>query len=366
MRRIIFDTEINGHHLEYIHHLYMGALKDCNNEYIFAIPETFHEVKHQFDWPPAQNVLFHFIGKKELKKCLSHKIFGFIYESFLAKKIIKAVKGDEIILIFLMRVMPFLPIILPSKVKISGIIYDIYLHNNYNNFRLLYEKIRYKIIVKYVKKAYILNDKNSTSLLNRRYRTQVFKFLPDPIPDKAFEPYSHTTDNLKIEGTVYLHFGHMKKRKGTLDILHAISMLPPNHKGTFIFAGIIDIEIKEEFYQLIENNKSKNLIVFERYCDYRFINDLCYKSDCILIPYYNTAQSSGVLGYAAAHKIPVIGPEYGLLGQLIKDNNLGVTIPEVTPKAILTTMLQIKNYIPSEEYSISNSLDNFIHTIINN
>ena len=38
MKRImVFDSEIGGHHLEYIHHVYEEALKHEENEFFFLL-----------------------------------------------------------------------------------------------------------------------------------------------------------------------------------------------------------------------------------------------------------------------------------------------------------------------------------------
>ena len=49
-------------------------------------------------------------------------------------------------------------------------------------------------------------------------------------------------------------------------------------------------------------------------------------ADYILIPYKNTAQSSGVISYASQFCVPVIGPAEGLLGNLIRKFDMGLCI----------------------------------------
>jgi hypothetical protein len=84
-----------------------------------------------------------------------------------------------------------------------------------------------------------------------------------------------------------------------------------------------------------------------------------------LIPYKNSEQSSGVLGYAAQFNIPVVGPSSGLLGKLIKKNKLGYTINDITSASLAYFISNSKN---NENIIINNYLDNrtvstFIETI---
>ena len=81
------------------------------------------------------------------------------------------------------------------------------------------------------------------------------------------------------------------------------------------------------------------------------------------MPYKITKLSSGVLGYAAVFKKPVIGPSDGLIGNLIKRNGLGMCLPYVS-----------KDYIKKEfgkrlqafetKYVEKNDVSEFIRIIL--
>ena len=80
------------------------------------------------------------------------------------------------------------------------------------------------------------------------------------------------------------------------------------------------------------------------------------------MPYQFTNLSSGVLGYAAVFDKPVIGPDGGLIGNLIKENNLGVTISDVSPLGIAPTF-KLKKWNTNSNYKINNSVGSFINVI---
>ena len=55
---LIHCTSVAGHHLEYLHHLYMGALARPDNEYRFILPFAFREKRDIYNWPIANNIIF--------------------------------------------------------------------------------------------------------------------------------------------------------------------------------------------------------------------------------------------------------------------------------------------------------------------
>lgn len=59
---LIFDYQLSGHHLEYIHHLYMAAIKEKNVNFVFSLPNNFQEISNVLDWPSSPNVAFSFFN----------------------------------------------------------------------------------------------------------------------------------------------------------------------------------------------------------------------------------------------------------------------------------------------------------------
>lgn len=81
----------------------------------------------------------------------------------------------------------------------------------------------------------------------------------------------------------------------------------------FVFAGRVSKEIKDEFYKLMKNVDGKaRIVVYDESFSYEHLRDLCFNCDCVLIPYKNPNQSSGVIGYASHFGKPVNGSDKGL------------------------------------------------------
>lgn len=147
----------------------------------------------------------------------------------------------------------------------------------------------------------------------------------------SFDPLINLKLHYQIsdDKIVCSHFGALTERKGTLDILEAILETDKSHikKFTFIFAGRVSLDIKQRFYELLAKAKMKtNIIVIDEYVDYGFICNICQISDFVIIPYKNTAQSSGVIAYCAQFNVPVVGPRTGLLGKNNKEKSFGYFI----------------------------------------
>lgn len=107
------------------------------------------------------------------------------------KKKILETKCDKVLLISFVELLIFIALLLPSKVKVSGIIYSIYLYNKAQMriSRRLLEFIRYQVAVKSkcIERMLILNDPYSVNRLNKIYSTNKFQILVDPVPNVDFQ-----------------------------------------------------------------------------------------------------------------------------------------------------------------------------------
>lgn len=369
---LVFTTDCKGHHLEYLHHYYGYALNDVDNNYVFCVSKDFYDVMATYTWPEANNILFDFIAEEDLNKCINggNGFFNIIKLSFAKSKYLKKKckehKIDVVHTIMLMEYLPALPFILPSRIDFRGIIYRIALNDKTLSFRAkMIERIKYSLLVNsfLFKNIYVLNDKESIDKLNEYYHTTKFRFLPDPFP--VMEKPDDVREQLNIPKTnkIFLHFGGLGRRKGTLLIAHAISKIKDARNLTFIFAGRISKDCDEEFFQILETiNNGSQILVYNEFCTYEFLNSLAYTTDYMLIPYDNVNQSSGVLGYAAQYDKPVIGPNAGLLGNLIRKYKLGKLIRyPVMVEDLVESILSYDNIttVDGTKYRKENSIRNF-------
>lgn len=373
-RIAIFDFYLGGHHIEYLHHIYINAVEQKEIDFTFIIPSNFSAFKSDFVWPEVDNVrfLFYDLDDKYVRSLGVRKKSKLLCQ--LLKRFIKETGIKDVILIETMVFLPYLPMYINSKVNITSILYHLPLYHKAPTFKSkLHAKLDMSIIAhsRCLKKVCLLNSKNAVDIYNKKYRTDKFAFLPDPYTPLMCE---RSVEEIKKEHgissnkEIFIHIGGLTRRKGTIEILDAISKLNTEclNGKCFIFAGRVIEDIKKDFYEKIEKLKDNvQIIVLDQFCEYSVFAELCTIASYIIIPYKNTAQSSGICSYAAQFKVPVIGPAEGLLGSLIRDNGLGYTIKEITAGKIaeLINSGEYKNIktdkIKAEEYLEASTPKNF-------
>jgi hypothetical protein len=374
-RILIFDDQLTGHHLEYLHHLYEGASKSKTVEFIFALPLEFQELKSKLVWEESDNIIFHLFQHDE-----NNISGGAVLKSFKKSKYVKKValkySVNEVFFITLMAFLPAISFVLPKNIKISGIIYLIYLYRWKSSSLILkiFDSLKYLLLSKRdnIKSVFILNDESAPVFLNKKFNTSKFTYLPDPfIPiNKSDIQNIRCKYEIPQNNIVYLHFGGLSARKGTLKILDAIEILEDDDlRGkTFIFAGKIYPDIKGEFYNKYNKIRNKvQILCFDKFCDYSFLGSLCLSSDFILLPYSNTAQSSGIIGYGAQFNIPVVVSNSGLLGKLVKRYKLGYST-DISSSVKIADFIKSKivdNYYKNREssYIVEHNISQFIQPI---
>ena len=372
MNKILFETVLSGHRMEYIHHLYMEMLNHKDDQFVLAVAEEFNKRKSDYDWPESENISFDFIPQDEADDANSGNMIVQAWKkSKLLRKYIKKHESQKVFLITLMKLLPFLPFFIPSRCKIVSIIYKIYLYEwkEYSFIRKLVEVLKYKLMVvsRCIQTIFILNDEATARYLNGLYQTSKFQYLVDPFNEINYVPKNIRSDlNIPEKNRVFLHFGGLQERKGTMEIVKALMLVDDKDRKdiTVIFAGKVYNDIREHFYE--ELKKVKNLcqiIVFDKFCRVELLADLCMTCDLILIPYQVMAQSSGLLGYAAKYQKPVLGPSEGLIGKLIRKYNLGFTMPTVKAHSIVEGIIKQQAFCPDSRYINIIAVKTFVNQI---
>lgn len=374
-RILIFDTKVSGHHIEYVHHLLQKA-NLSKDEYVFYLPKQFEKAKgNDLNWSYRDNISFHFFDVDDRLEKVPLLLSSY-RKCLLLKRAIREQNVTHVFLITLMEYIPFLSFIISrSNIRISGIIYQIYLYRWKSSSLLqkLMDVCKYLILTysKCIDTIYVLNDRASVRRFNYLYHTNKYKFLVDPYVPLKVVNMDLSTLGIKEGNTVFFHFGSLAERKGTLDLLKAIKLINSERlsKSTFILAGRVSESIKDNFYTLLNDISFLNIcqiIVFDEFCDYELIAELCKRSDMLLMPYKVISQSSGLIGYAAQYNTPVLAPANGLIGKLVKKYKLGYLLKSVTPIEIATFIneMDLNKRDVSKEYLKENTIDNFITGIV--
>ncbi|MBN2703678.1 MAG: hypothetical protein JXR23_05645, partial [Pontiellaceae bacterium] len=75
------------------------------------------------------------------------------------------------------------------------------------------------------------------------------------------------------------------------------------------------------------------LIFDDRFFDEPSMKAIFHQTDWIVMPYLRSEYSSGILAHAAGVATPVIAPDSGLLGRLVRQNQLGICL-SITPEKL--------------------------------
>ena len=330
MTYLVFFSDINGHNLEYCHHIYNVSKEIKKIDFVFVVPEDFLLIRDRLIWDNATNIIFDYIDKRSFRKINNKNLIARSYNvSLLFKTYYKRYNPCGAFVSTLNEVVPMLPFVFYRRANISGIIYRIYLYEwkESSIVRRIIDASKMYLLSKskLFSNILILNDSVSSRYLNNIYSTNKFKDIIDPyIPlihsqNHDFRrEYSIPTDSL-----LYSHIGSMNESKGTIDLLKALKRLVSGdvvfNDVVFAFVGKISDEINDEFYELIEQlTPNVKIIVKNEFCDYDTIANLCYESNLLILPYKRTSQSSGIIGYASQFSVPFLMPKKGLLKRLVR------------------------------------------------
>lgn len=366
---IVYNETLDGHRLEYCHHLYIHACKDIDNKYIFTIPEKDKERLSKMKWDTCKHVSFLYLSNKHSSNWLKRS-WDFVWS---IKKIIDHYHPSRLVLLDLMICLPFLPLI-RSKTKISGIIYGIYLYTwKKDSFlKRISDVIKFKMFTwsKSLDSVFIQSDAIGARYLNIKYKSRKFKYLCDPVVLINEISPVNIREKLGIPNykTIVLHAGGLQRRKGTLELLQAIGMMNQDNldRYCFVFAGKVTKPIYTDYYRLVNELKDQVMIkTLDDFLDFDYLGALFNASDLVVIPYLVTNQSSGIVGYSAEFKKPVVVTEDGLLGNIVKKYKLGPLIKNSSPKTICDFLCNFTywEFVPNT-YLADNTVKEFCNTLL--
>lgn len=378
MKILIFDPIISGHHLEYLHHLYMMAVGEEEHEFVFVVHRDFKKRRTLMVWPESENISFDFLPP--IKEQANNSTIEMLKASWrLCKLLGKYVRKHQANKVFtnnLISFVPFVPLFLGRGVTISGIIYHIYLYKEHRLSRAqkLLNVFKYQIMARsrFFGKILILNDQESADVFNQKYKCNKFVGLPDPFVPISTESTFNIREKYGIPQTakVFAHFGGLAKRKGTLDIIQSLRLLDNEKRNNywFLFAGALKGDVRGQFYEVYNELKETcHIILKDEFCSYEYLASMCLGCDAILAPYHETDLSSGMFGYASQFQKTLIAPADGLVGKVLRKYNIGIGIDSISNTSLCEAYDKVScsNCCVSKEYMMDNNVEMFQKVISN-
>lgn len=161
--------------------------------------------------------------------------------------------------------------------------------------------------------------------------------LPDPV-----EPYEQETgsctsnkqrDELGIEPRrcVFLLFGMLNARKGIYQLLDSLTYLPASSQQQLALLLIGPLTPADQHQinskiDAISYSAPVQIILHNQFITDRQIQFYFEQADVILAPYQHHVGMSAILVRAAAAGKPVLASNYGLMGEIVRQRSLGITV----------------------------------------
>lgn len=173
--------------------------------------------------------------------------------------------------------------------------------------------------------------------------------LPDPV--KIYPQTTSISQRLKQQlamashRRIFILFGALSARKGIYQLLASFDFLSQEdcQQICLLMVGPISPTDKPLVMRKVEKLKqTQHLQVIVKDC---FINDKDIQpyfqlADVVLAPYQQHAGMSAILVRAAAAQKPVLSSNYGLMGEITRRYQLGITIDSTQPKEIASGIRQ--------------------------
>jgi len=209
--------------------------------------------------------------------------------------------------------------------------------------------------------------------------------LPDPVQlevasDDIDSQIVPLRQHLEIEPgrQIFLMFGALTARKGIYRVLDAISHLTQADckQICLLLVGEADESNRSQIDRQVGQLCRDHAVQIIR--QYKFIADdeipsYFHLSDVVLATYQRHVGMSGILIWAAATQKPVLGSDYGLMGELVRRYQLGLAIDSTQSEAIarglhqyLENSPEIKSKIDPEkmqQFAEQNSAQAYAKTI---
>ncbi|MEM9832817.1 MAG: glycosyltransferase [Bacteroidota bacterium] len=268
------------------------------------------------------------------------------------------------------------------KLSVKGILFQPYVHYkeviNSSDFIKKYIFQRYAVFLNNrVEKFYVLNDKQAVEKMNTTV-SSLYNYLPDPVENgfnvtntpqhkKVINEYALDTKKKNL-----LVFGMIDARKNLINIIDALRLLPNKVKKVvhLLVVGKLDKPIKNKYLTYINDHTHEiSIRTHDKFVSKEEREVLFTYCNIILMPYINFYSSSGILGHAIRHQKHVIASNQGLVGRLVAEKNLGITVNPLAPEEIKDAICQLLYYpekyqYNNTEYLQEHSPENFSKTIL--
>lgn len=363
LRVIFFDHSLDGHHLKYaINFTNYMLKKGMEVSYI-----NLHCDSRLKKLSKKVDVYYAGVDTKLKDTFLLIKYINtLIYKYNTFKGLLKCYKQSDIqnadILHFLCLDFMFKPLILslflkaPKKGKIVGNIVG----GHFNNVGGFLQSYAFKRLFSkgYLTKVFVFSESEKNTLLKHyKLKEEWISVIPPPLKilndESSSKIKSRRILNLPEEDITMLFFGTLRKNKGPDILLKSLEKV--DKKCTLVIAGKEDFINKSEINNYKESIENVKIINRVGWVPTEYVKDYFIASDIVIIPYrksFGAMRTSGVFRQACGAHRPLIVPNFGQMGRMVQDRNLGLIFKPEDPTDLAKT---IDEFIINKEKIIESS-----------
>ena len=382
---LIFEPDASGHHSGYLYHLIINFLQnDYSYKLIISVSPDFFlkhpQIIQKTLSPRVQWIKFsekEFVEWKKPKSVFKRSVLEWDLFCQYAKKY-NSVLGFFMYIDYLQLAVLTQP---APPCSISGILFRPTLVNYPANSwkeRLNYwrKNITLKFFVKNKNLDSLFNlDPFATDYILKNWNTEKVKFLPDPVqvyPTTKTKSEVKTGLGINESKTVFLIFGYLDSRKGIADVMEAIGEISgeKSQKGCLLIVGpweenerkLFDIQLLK-----IKQTTGFQIVVKDNFVKDEDIQQYFKVADYAFALYNKHFGMSAIMVRAAAAQKPLISSNFGLIGKIVVENELGITIDNDLKEKLemlLNNEISIGNKEKMRAFAELNQADNYAKVIL--
>ncbi|MEA5428554.1 glycosyltransferase [Arcicella lustrica] len=387
---LIFEPDASGHHPGYLYHLLIHFL---NEKYDFRLavlvnPDFFEKHPAIIQNTSAENIEWLSTSEttyNDWKNSKSDVIKRAKLEWTICAEYAKNLQAIHILMMYFDHLQ--LACLTEQKpiCPISGILFRPTLVNYPVNS--VKEKIsfwRKYLLLKAILHRKALStlfclDPFAVDFIQQNWRSDKVKFLPDPVqvyPNKKSIRLIKEELGITESKKVFLIFGHLDDRKGISTVMDTFAKLSDGKAKDvcLLIVGPWDAQEKSLFEQklaVLQQKNSVQVITRNHFVADEDIQSFFEVSDYILALYQKHIGMSAIMVRAASAQKPLITFNYGLMGKITAEKQLGLLIDEAIEddfqhklEALLNSNSQIGNQKSMKEFADLNQAKNYAKVIL--
>ncbi len=359
---LLFELNIVGHHAGYIRHL-LNYWNRINIELVIIVSPDFLKVHKEIVALPTKGTVKWYPITTEDAQWYESSKYSILRHTWAEWKLFcryaSIIKPDHAIVMYLDRFQLPLALRLPAPCAISGIYFRPKFHyKTFTNHPPDKKAFIHALREKWFWRSALRHPKFSSLFCLDPYAIKTLQLLSQP--NKVFhladpvETYSKDVEKTTLLGhklgldpqrKVLLLFGMLDRRKGIYELLEALPLLSSSQQAqlTLLLAGPLAERDKTAIKTLIATltkNLSVQICLDEQFIKEEHIQPYFDLADVVSVLYQRHVGMSAILVRAAAAKKPVLASNYGLVGELVQQHQLGAVIDSASPIAIKEGIVQ--------------------------